>query len=38
MRRMIWNLGQEGHKLAAGAYFMLLDMGTEQARLKAVVR
>ncbi len=36
--RLVWSGSQEGRKLSAGAYFMLLDMGKEQARLKAVVR
>jgi hypothetical protein len=36
--RLSWDQGCDGRKLSAGAYFVLLDMGTEQARLKAVVR
>ena len=36
--RLCWSRDQEGRKLSAGAYFVLLDMGSEQARLKAVVR
>jgi hypothetical protein len=36
--RLNWNHDAEGRRLSAGAYFVLLDMGTEQARLKAVVR
>jgi hypothetical protein len=28
----------DGQRLASGAYFVLLDMGTEQARLKAVIQ
>lgn len=36
--RLCWNRDHEGRKLSAGAYFVLLDMGKEQARLKAVVR
>jgi hypothetical protein len=36
--RLSWKQDREGRKLAAGAYFVLLDMGTEQVRLKAVVR
>jgi hypothetical protein len=35
--RLGWNSSPEGRKLSAGAYFVLLDMGAEQARLKAVV-
>ena len=35
---LVWDRDNEGCKLSAGAYFVLLDMGTEQARLKAVVR
>ncbi len=38
VHRLSWNRDQEGRKLSAGAYFMLLDMGKEQVRLKAVVR
>jgi hypothetical protein len=37
MHRLGWNSGPDGRKLCAGAYFVLLDMGREQARLKAVV-
>ena len=36
--RLSWGQDSEGRKLSAGAYFVLLDIGTEQARLKAVVR
>lgn len=36
--RMRWDRDAEGRKLSAGAYFVLLDTGTEQARLKAVVK
>jgi hypothetical protein len=36
--RLSWNRDGDGRKLSAGAYFVLLDMGAEQARLKAVVR
>ncbi len=36
--RMSWNQDCEGRRLAAGTYFVLLDIGAEQARLKAVVR
>jgi len=38
VHRLGWNSSPEGRKLSAGAYFVLLDMGTEQARLKAVVK
>ena len=38
MYRLSLSRDQEGRKLSAGAYFVLLDMGSEQARLKAVVR
>jgi hypothetical protein len=38
VHRLIWNTDGEGRKLSAGAYFVLLDMGAEQASLKAVVR
>ena len=36
--RLSWCRDFEGRKLSAGAYFVLLDMGAEKARLKAVVR
>ncbi len=36
--RLRWDHDAEGRRLSVGAYFMLLDMGKEQARLKAVVR
>jgi hypothetical protein len=36
--RLSWNQDRGGRKLASGAYFVLLDMGTEKARLKAVIR
>ena len=38
IHRLSWNRDGEGSKLSSGAYFLLLDTGTEQARLKAVVR
>jgi hypothetical protein len=38
VHRLSWNQDCDGRKLSAGAYFVLLDMGTSQARLKAVVR
>jgi hypothetical protein len=37
MHRLGWNSSPDGRKLSAGAYFVLLDMGNEQARLKVVV-
>jgi len=36
--RLNWDRNAEGRRLSAGAYFVLFDTGTEQARLKAVVR
>jgi YD repeat-containing protein len=36
--RLSWDRDNEGRKLSAGAYFVLLDMGMEKARLKAVVK
>ena len=38
MHRLSWNCDQEGRKLNAGAYFVLLDMGVEKATLKAIIR
>ena len=38
LHRLSWNCDQAGRKLSAGAYFVLIDTGTEQARLKTVVR
>jgi len=38
VHRLSWDRDREGRKLNAGAYFVLLDMGAEQARLKAIVR
>ena len=35
---LIWKCDGRGLKLGPGAYFVLLDMGKEQARLKAVLR
>jgi len=35
--RLSFNRDNEGRRLSTGAYFVLLDMGREQARLKAVV-
>jgi hypothetical protein len=36
--RLGWSRDPEGRRLSAGTYFVLLDLGAEQARLKAVVR
>jgi len=36
--RLGWNRDNEGRRLSAGAYFVILDTGSEQARLKVVVR
>jgi hypothetical protein len=36
--RLNWNQDRGGRGLAAGAYFVLLDMGAEKATLKAVIR
>lgn len=38
VHRLNWIRDGEGRRLSAGAYFVLLDMGGVQARLKAVVR
>jgi hypothetical protein len=38
MHRLSWEYGSRGLKLSPGVYFVLLDMGKEQAKLKAVVR
>ena len=32
-----WNRANDGRSLSTGAYFVLIDMGKETARLKAVV-
>ena len=37
VHRVNWDRDSEGRRLSAGAYFVLLDIGTEQTRLKAVV-
>ena len=37
VHRLSWK-SDVGQKLRAGAYFLLLDMGREQARLKTVLR
>jgi hypothetical protein len=36
--RLSWSHDRGGRRLASGAYFVLLEMGVEQATLKAVVR
>jgi len=36
--RLSWTRDAEGRRLSAGAYFVLLDLGTEQTRLKAIMR
>jgi len=36
--QLSWSRDNEGRRLSAGTYFVLLDAGAEQARLKAVVR
>jgi hypothetical protein len=36
--RLSWNQDRGGRKLASGAYFVLLDMGSEKSTLKAVIR
>ncbi len=38
VHRLNWKCDGSGLKLSSGAYFLLLDMGSEQARLKAVLR
>ena len=38
VHRLSWKCDGGNQKLRAGAYFLLLDMGREQARLKAVLR
>jgi hypothetical protein len=38
VHRLSWKCGGSGLKLGPGAYFVLLDMGKEQAKLKAVLR
>jgi hypothetical protein len=38
VHRLVWDRDSEGRRLSAGAYFVLLDTGTEQSRLKAMVR
>jgi len=36
--RLSWSKDSEGRRLSTGAYFVLLDMGTGQIRLKAAVK
>jgi hypothetical protein len=36
--RLSWDQDRGGRKLASGAYFVLLDMGSEKSTLKAVIR
>ena len=36
--RLRWDRDADGRRLSAGAYFVLLDMGMEKARLKAMIR
>ena len=36
--RLCWNTDGQGRKLSAGAYFVLLEIGTEEVSLKAIVR
>jgi DNA-binding beta-propeller fold protein YncE len=38
LHQLRWNCDQKGHRLSAGTYFVILDTGPEQARLKAVLR
>jgi hypothetical protein len=38
VHRLHWDAGTPDRRTSSGAHFVLLDMGTEQARLKAVVR
>ena len=38
VHRLSWNRKSEGTRLSSGAYFVLVDVGEEQARLKAVIR
>ncbi len=38
VHRLSWDRDREGRRLSSGAYFLLLDTGTEQVRLKAVVK
>ncbi len=36
--RLSWNHTQEGRRLGAGAYFVLLDMGSGQVCLKSIIK
>jgi hypothetical protein len=36
--RLSWSRNDEGSKLSSGAYFVLIDMGTEQVHLKSIIR
>jgi len=38
IHQLCWDTKASDHRTNSGAYFVLLDMGTEQARLKVVVR
>jgi DNA-binding beta-propeller fold protein YncE len=38
LHQLSWSRDQEGRRLSAGAYFVRLNLGAEQARLKAVLR
>jgi hypothetical protein len=38
LHQLSWDRDQEGRRLSAGTYFVRLNLGAEQARLKAVVR
>jgi hypothetical protein len=38
VHRLRWDRDDKGRGLSAGAYFVFLDLGAEQARLKAVVK
>jgi hypothetical protein len=38
LHRLSWTRDTEGRRLSSGSYFVLLDIGTEQVRLMAVLR
>ncbi|MBM3332204.1 hypothetical protein FJY68_10230 [candidate division WOR-3 bacterium] len=38
VHRLRWDRDEEGRGLSAGAYFVRIDIGSEHATLKAVVR
>jgi len=38
LHQLNWDRDQEGRRLSAGTYFVLLEIGAVQARLKVVVR